>query len=262
MDRKFVLWGWILVTLFFVACSSKKSNTISDDAFHESFIENAKTMNKQCPVQVDEITTIAEAIASGKTLMIKTIIKDDFIEQVDFNEFKKKMTQNFASSLEEDFIKYMDDKGYSVKYMIYDEQDNLKTSIEIMGKNMLDCLSQETSEDKELNEFEAKFMADFKRVQKQLPIMYEDKQLYKTSIEQHEVKYIYRYNIIYQDGYKIPQEELNNFKANTIAALKTESMELLPKFLKKNDLKIVTEFVDANIIPIGRYEITYLDLIE
>ena len=111
-----------------------KKNTSDFDNY---LIEVVKKMNKQCPMEVDACTTYKQVLLSGNSIMIKTLIPDECNMFVDYNEFKNKMCENFRISLEKGFVQYLEKKGYSVVYMIYNENDRLKNKVTITGSDIL-----------------------------------------------------------------------------------------------------------------------------
>jgi hypothetical protein len=88
-------------------------------------------------MQIDDCTTHLHVLLSGKTVMIKTLVEDFCDDLVNYDEFKKKMCQNFSVALEKPFVQYLDSNGYSVIYMIYNENDRLKKKISITGRDIL-----------------------------------------------------------------------------------------------------------------------------
>jgi len=94
-------------------------------------------LNSQCPMQIDQCTTHMNVVLAGKTLMIKTMIDDSCENLVDYDEFKKKMCENFSVALEKPFVQYLDRNGYTMTYMIYNEYDRFKKKITISGREIL-----------------------------------------------------------------------------------------------------------------------------
>ena len=119
----------------------KKSIQANTTDFESYLIEVVKKLNAQCPMKVDRCTTHQQVLLSGKTIMIKTLIEDSCNSMVDYDEFKKKMCENFSLSLDKAFVKYLDKNGYSLVYMIYNENDRLKKKVTITCHNILGCYS-------------------------------------------------------------------------------------------------------------------------
>lgn len=115
----------------------KKSSIDKSTDLESYMIEIVKKLNAQCPIKVDNCTTHQMVILSGKTIMIKSLVEDSCNRLVDYDEFKRKMCENFSVSLDKVFIQYLNDNGYSVVYMIYNENDRLKKKITISGRDIL-----------------------------------------------------------------------------------------------------------------------------
>ena len=114
----------------------KTTDTINED-FDGYLIEIVKKLNEQCPMQIDDCTTHLHVLLSGKTVIMKTLVEDFCDDLVNYDEFKKKMCQNLSVALEKPFVQYLDSNGYSVIYMIYNENDRLKKKISITGRDIL-----------------------------------------------------------------------------------------------------------------------------
>lgn len=114
-----------------------KSNKKASFDFDSYLLEVVKKLNAQCPMKVDACTMHLQVLLTGKTVMIKTLIEDSCDDLVDYNEFKKKMCENFCFALEKAFVQYLDKNGYSLSYMIYNEYDKLKKIVRISGKDIL-----------------------------------------------------------------------------------------------------------------------------
>ena len=95
-------------------------------------------MNSQFPMQVDDCTTYLQMILSGKTIILKTLVEDDCDDLIDYDEFKSKACKNYSVALEKDFVEYLDKKGFSIVYMIYNADDLLKKKIPITAKDILE----------------------------------------------------------------------------------------------------------------------------
>ena len=130
-DSKTVYPDKMMKGLKFKTSQNKVSN------FDNYLLSVVKTLNSQCPIQVDECTTHLSVLLSGKTVMIKTIIDDSCESLVDYDEFKSKMCENFSVALEKPFVQYLDKNGYSMMYMIYNEYDRLKKKVTISGHDIL-----------------------------------------------------------------------------------------------------------------------------
>ena len=115
----------------------KKSSIDKSTDLESYMIEIVKKLNAQCPLKVDNCTTHQMVILSGKTIIIKSLVEDSCNRLVDYDEFKRKMCENFSVSLDKVFIQYLNDNGYSVVYMIYNENDRLKKKITISGRDIL-----------------------------------------------------------------------------------------------------------------------------
>lgn len=105
--------------------------------FDKYLIEVVKKLNAQCPMQIDPCTTYLQVLLSGSTVMIKTLVEDACDTLVDFDEFKNKMCENFSVALDKSFVQYLDRNGYSVMYLIYNENDRLKKKVNITARDIL-----------------------------------------------------------------------------------------------------------------------------
>lgn len=103
----------------------------------QQLLESIKKMNSQFPMQVDDCTTYLQIVLSGKTIMLKTLIEDECDDLIDFDEFKRKVCENYSVALEKPFVEYLDENGYSLLYMIFNSNDRLKKKIQITGKDIL-----------------------------------------------------------------------------------------------------------------------------
>lgn len=128
----------IVVLPLILSCNPfAESELEKQSKIRERLISNAKMMNKQCPVQVDECTIFKQVVVSGNIMFVKTTIKDGYVDFVDFDMFKEKMSRNYSKLLEKDFVKFIKKYGFSIKYVVYDEDDKLITTIDITGADIL-----------------------------------------------------------------------------------------------------------------------------
>lgn len=117
----------------------KNFNTSQIDVDFKSHLLNSiKTLNAQCPLKIDACTTYLQVLLSGKKIMIKTLVPYDCDDYADYEEFKDIMIMNFSKSLENSFVLYLDNEGYSINYLIYNESNELKKTIVIKPKDILD----------------------------------------------------------------------------------------------------------------------------
>ncbi len=123
--------------------------------------------------------------------------------------------------------------------------------------------SVESNEETALIKYEKEWETTWDAFQKALPYKVDDElTLIEGTIANHEIRYKYQINRSYPEGQQLPDEYLKVRKDNQIIGLKTDPSGQLHKYLKKHDLKIVSEFVDRDKNKIGEFEITYLDLID
>ena len=116
-----------------------KFKTTSINDFESYLIEAVKKLNAQCPIHVDDCTTHLFVLLSGKTIIMKTQIVDACEDFMDYEELKHRMCENFSFALEKAFVQYLDQKGYSIMYLIYNENERLKKKISISGREILNC---------------------------------------------------------------------------------------------------------------------------
>ncbi len=114
----------------------KEKNNI-EEHFYNYLLETTKQLNSQCPIRVDNCTTHLSVLLTGKSIMIKTVVYDSCENLVDYNDFKSRMCENFSVSLEKSFVEYLDNNGYSMTFMIYNEHDRLKKKVTISGFDIL-----------------------------------------------------------------------------------------------------------------------------
>lgn len=71
--------------------------------------------------------------------MVKTFIDLECEElgYVDYDEFKNKMCQNYRMALEKPFVEFMKRNGYSMVYLIVDENENVRKTINISAQDIL-----------------------------------------------------------------------------------------------------------------------------
>lgn len=124
--------------LVFSACS-QNNHTKETEEFDKKLMATCKTLNAQCPINVDECTTHLSILLSGKTIMVKTFIDLECEElgYVDYDEFKNKMCQNYRMALEKPFVEFMKRNGYSMVYLIVDENENVRKTINISAQDIL-----------------------------------------------------------------------------------------------------------------------------
>ena len=116
---------------------SSLSSNFDDSNFKDYLIDVVKSLNAQCPIEADECTTFLQAILSGRTIIIKTRIYSYCKDFIDYTEFKNKLSKNYSVALEKPFVEYLDNYGYSILYMVYDESDNLMNKVSITAKDIL-----------------------------------------------------------------------------------------------------------------------------
>ena len=153
--NKIVLIFLLFTSLFIIGCScnnggnadnnGKKTvenkNNSSGATIHDQLVAMAESMNKQCPIQVDEITTYKNVSFSEKTIVIKTIITKGYFDRIDFIDFKDRMTEKFSRTLDRQFAKYLDDNGYSIKYLVSEEDSKINAVVEITGGDIIRMIS-------------------------------------------------------------------------------------------------------------------------
>ena len=118
------------------AQSAVESNADEFD-LNSFFIYVAKQFNEQLPIQPDECTTHKMCYASGKTMIIKTIIPDECDEYVDYDEFKNKMSHNYSVTLDRNMVSLLASEGYSIVYIIFNENDYCKRKVTIKFADIL-----------------------------------------------------------------------------------------------------------------------------
>lgn len=114
-----------------------KDTEIIDCKIDEYMIEVIKKMNAQCPLHVDQCTTHLMIFLSGKTIIIKSLVEDVCDDKVNYDDFKRRMCENFSNLVDKQFIYYLYEKGYSLNYLIYNENDHLKKKILISPQDIL-----------------------------------------------------------------------------------------------------------------------------
>jgi hypothetical protein len=108
-----------------------------EDSIHKIIMDRVKQINTQCPIKADEATTYLQTLMSGKTLIIKAQIKDEYLDKIDYGKFKRKMCKNYSKLLDKQFVEFIKTEGYSVQYLFFDEHDIAITKIKISGEDIL-----------------------------------------------------------------------------------------------------------------------------
>ena len=75
-----------------------------EDSIHKIIMDRVKQINTQCPIKADEATTYLQTLMSGKTLIIKAQIKDEYLDKIDYGKFKRKMCKNYSKLLDKQFV--------------------------------------------------------------------------------------------------------------------------------------------------------------
>lgn len=109
-----------------------------DDYFYSYFLERIKELNAQCPIKVDYCTTHTNVLLIGKTMTIKTLVDKKCEDMVYSNDFLLRMCDNFSTALPKSFFDFLDDRGYSITYLIYNKNDKLIKKIKISPKDILE----------------------------------------------------------------------------------------------------------------------------
>lgn len=107
------------------------------DSFYDYLLKAVKVLNAQCPFKADEITTFKSVVLSGKTVCIKMVIDDGYIDYVDFGILKDKQCRNFSNVLQKEFFMYLKTNGYSMSYLVYDQEDSLYKVIRVSPQDVL-----------------------------------------------------------------------------------------------------------------------------
>ncbi len=110
--------------------------SLSDD-FYSYLLETVKTLNAQCPVKTDEITTIRSCVLSGKTVCIKLEVPNDVIDSVDYSLLKSIYCKNFSKAVPKYFFVYLNKYGYSLSYLIFDDLSELHKVMNILPSDVM-----------------------------------------------------------------------------------------------------------------------------
>ena len=142
MKVKYIIWSCLLICLTIRCIGNKKVENRAvaseNDQVREWFEQNAKQMNAQCPIRADEITTFQQVLLSGKTMMIKTQILNDYIDEIDFDVFKRLKCENYSKLLDKKFVEFIKDSGYTIQYVVFDEQGKAITKVDLFGEDILE----------------------------------------------------------------------------------------------------------------------------
>ena len=124
---------------FFKGLSFTISNTqtAGDNEFYSYLLEAVKKLNAQCPYKTDEITTYRNIVLSGKTVCAKVTIADEAKDIIDFDLLKTEFCQNFMKAVPKNFFESLNEKGFSISYLIYDEEESLIKVLTISPKDVL-----------------------------------------------------------------------------------------------------------------------------
>lgn len=113
------------------------NKTLNEKNFDSYLSASIKKLNDQLPIEIDECTTHLKVFLIGNTITFKTLVPSDCLNLVDFDLFKETMIENFHVALPKAFFEFLDKKGYSLSYLIYDENDRLRKIIRISNKEIL-----------------------------------------------------------------------------------------------------------------------------
>lgn len=114
-----------------------KNTSSSQTDFKSYLLEMVKGLNAQCPIQTDDCTTFKQVLLSGKTIMINTFVPTECYGLVDFDVFKQTLAQNYSAALDKSFVIYLRNEGYSIAYMVYNENQKFKKRIAITADDIL-----------------------------------------------------------------------------------------------------------------------------
>lgn len=112
-----------------------------EDAFDDSYdylMESVKSLNAQCPFYADEVTTIRSVVLSGKTVCIRLEASNEILESIDYSILESTFCENFSKTLPEKFFVYLEEYGYSLKYLIYDETNKLHKVLNISPMDVME----------------------------------------------------------------------------------------------------------------------------
>ena len=142
MKVKCIIWSCLFIC-FAIGCAGNKkaenrATASESDQVREWFEQNAKQMNAQCPIRADEITTFKQVLLSGKTMMIKTQILNEYIDEIDFDEFKRLKCENYSKLLDKKFVEFIKNSGYIIQYVVFDEKGRAITKVDILGEDILE----------------------------------------------------------------------------------------------------------------------------
>jgi len=118
----------------------------TSDNFENLVISTVKSLNSQCPIKTDEITTIQNVLLVSKTITFKMVIDNDYIDSVDPDLFKKQMISNLIIALPqpETFSRYLKQNQYQVRYLVYSSSGKLYHNITITGTDLLDNCNRDS----------------------------------------------------------------------------------------------------------------------
>lgn len=107
--------------------TNKSKSYISDKEVESILIDTAKTINKQTPVRLDEITVMESAMALNKTLTYRYKIDMRGINIQNFRENTDKLLLRDACNLENEKAsqKLMFSLGVSYVFMYFDNEGKL-----------------------------------------------------------------------------------------------------------------------------------------
>lgn len=142
MKVKSFVWICLLICFAIGCVGNKKSEESTmareDNQIREWFEQSAKQMNAQCPIRADEITTFQQVLLCGKTMMIKTQIPNEYVDEIDFGVFQRMKCENYSKLLDKKFVEFIRDSDYAIQYVIFDELGRAITKVDILGEDILE----------------------------------------------------------------------------------------------------------------------------
>lgn len=112
---------------------------ISKEQFESNLISYIKTINKQCPIRTDEITTVQTVALVGTAITYKMVVPNNAIKNIDAQVFKNQMIDNFTNTLSQPgpFFEHLKQYGYYIRYLVYSNTGKAYYNITISADDIL-----------------------------------------------------------------------------------------------------------------------------
>lgn len=117
--------------------SFQHNEMFSSDEFHDYLLGSVKSLNAQCPIKADDLTTIRSIVLSGRTICIRLEAPNGILNSIDYSILESNYCENFSKALPKKFFIYLKQYGYLLSYLIYDENNELHKILSISPEDII-----------------------------------------------------------------------------------------------------------------------------